>query len=156
MITALNASDVIVHRERLVELFSYCKLKSSGELPNRCFSEEKIDSLISYLSDGRAYLFAECEGGELYGFLWACRVVRENEERMHILYFAVSEDRAGRGIGSALLLAIEREATLIGLSHCELNVHIHNESARHFYEKRGYKREGDMFSERVIFVKQLP
>lgn len=151
----LSASDAIRHKEELVELFSYCKLISTGELPEREFCERKIDELITYLSDGKAYLFAQAIDGRLVGFLWACRIMREQGERFHTLYVAVSEQAQGGGIGSLLLSLAEDTARALSIDTSELNVHYHNEKARNFYEKRGYAAEGKPSAERITFVKKL-
>lgn len=155
MIVTLNASLVEKHKKRIIELFSYCKKESTAKMPDESFSIEKINSLISYLNEGRAYFFAELSDDAIDGFLWACRLVRDGEERMHILYFAVSDQVQNRGIGSALLTAVECEAKRLGLSACELNVHTHNERAMRFYERRGYLPDGNGALERITYIKAL-
>ncbi|MBR5817363.1 MAG: peptidoglycan bridge formation glycyltransferase FemA/FemB family protein, partial [Clostridia bacterium] len=149
----LSASDAVKHRKRLTELFSYCKLESTGEMPDTAFCESKIDDLIAYLADEKAFLFAEPDEGDIEGFLWACRIIRDGEERFHTLYFAVGENAQGKGLGSKLILNAEKKAEELGIAVCELNVHSHNEKAKIFYIRRGYTPKTAVSEERVTLSK---
>ena len=151
----LSASEVREYKKPLAELFAYCKSASTGNEADPAFCEGKIDELIAYLSEGRAYLFAELSDGEPIGFLWACRIMRDSGERFHTLYFAVGERTQGRGVGSALLSLAEAQALSLGIRVCELNVHTHNASARRFYEKHGYLPEKALSEERLTLIKEL-
>jgi ribosomal protein S18 acetylase RimI-like enzyme len=149
MIQFLTHEDVIIHRAELEELFSYCKEVSTGIAPSSEFCKEKIDSLISYLKDGRALLIVYILEKKLVGFLWACKLNVNNTERLHLLYFAVLPQYQKNGIGKLLITAAEEKARDMDISLVELNVTVQNESARQFYLNNGY------ISERITLVKHI-
>ena len=53
-----------------------------------------------------------------------------------------------RGVGSALVLAVEREAGLSGLGRINLEVAVENSGAVQLYEKLGYRRVGQPIVDR--------
>ncbi|MFB3825795.1 MAG: GNAT family N-acetyltransferase [Bryobacteraceae bacterium] len=60
-------------------------------------------------------------------------------EAAEIISLFVDPDRAGKGIGTALLAALEDAARRSGLKRLRLNSSL---NAAGFYESRGYRREG--------------
>ncbi|MBF6599506.1 MAG: GNAT family N-acetyltransferase [Dehalococcoidia bacterium] len=57
---------------------------------------------------------------------------------------AVLKEHRGRGYGTAILAALEREARARGLRRCRLSAQVH---AAGFYERAGYTRLGDVYDE---------
>ena len=133
----LTAADVREHSGALCELFRYMK-SAGGEECEADFAARKIAELAAYLDEGRAFAFAELEGGEPIGFIWAANIPRSDEARMHVLYFAVAKAASGRGIGTALIECVEDVARKMNIERCELNVSRTNLGARAFYARRSY------------------
>jgi ribosomal protein S18 acetylase RimI-like enzyme len=73
---------------------------------------------------GRITLERSGDEGELFGF-----VVAERHRR--------------RGVGTALMDAVESEARLLGCRHMRLTVGKANDEARLLYERRGYRVVGE-------------
>ncbi len=71
------------------------------------------------------------ENGKIVGF-------SELEENGHIDCFYCAYDWQGRGVGSALLDAIEREAARMGVTRLFTEASI---TARGFFEKKGFSVE---------------
>jgi RimJ/RimL family protein N-acetyltransferase len=67
-----------------------------------------------------------------------------NPSRRHVadLGLMVASRQRRRGVGSALLAAVEEWARAAGITKLELHVFPHNEAAIALYEKAGYVREG--------------
>jgi len=63
--------------------------------------------------------------------------------------FVVTRELQGRGIGSALLTACERWAAERGAERIEITSGDERDEAHHFYEQRGFAREGQRFSKWV-------
>jgi predicted GNAT family N-acyltransferase len=57
---------------------------------------------------------------------------------------AVLASHRGRGIGAAVLVALEGEAASRGLRVCRLSAQLH---ARGFYERAGYTAHGDIYDD---------
>lgn len=73
------------------------------------------------------------ENGELIGFA-------ELEENGHIDCFYCAHNWQGKGVGSALLHAIEQEASNHGISRLFAEASI---TAKGFFEKKGFSVEGE-------------
>lgn len=69
---------------------------------------------------------------------------------------AVAKDLRKTGVGSEVLKFLENEAKKLGAKRFELHAQI---QAKPFYEKNGYKAEGDVFldqfSPHILMVKSL-
>lgn len=77
--------------------------------------------------------FVAEENNQLVGFA-------ELESNGHIDCFYCAHDRQGKGIGSALLKAIEHEATKLGISRLFAEASI---TAKGFFENKGFSVEGE-------------
>ena len=85
---------------------------------------------------------AEClvaeAGGPIAGFILA-----EHEgQRAHIITIDVLEPHRRRGLGTALLTAIERSLAARGVRQVELETATGNEAAVAFWQKHGYRSVG--------------
>ena len=63
------------------------------------------------------------------------------EPSSHLEAIAVAEGLSGKGIGSLLLAAIEKDARSRGAGSMTLHVFATNTRARGFYEGKGYQGE---------------
>ena len=66
----------------------------------------------------------------------------------HSAYVVVGvlPEHQARGLGSALLAALERWAVSQGLKRLELTVRVDNDRARRLYERAGYRVEGNRWA----------
>ena len=64
-----------------------------------------------------------------------------HEPSAHLEAIAVDESAEGKGVGQALLNAVEREAKTLGAQTITLHVFARNTRARGFYERSGYDGE---------------
>jgi ribosomal protein S18 acetylase RimI-like enzyme len=86
------------------------------------------------------FLFAieEVESGQRVGVLWFARRDAEIGEVAFVYDIHIDEDRRGRGLGRAAMLALEDEVRKHGLKRISLNVFGGNTVARGLYTSLGY------------------
>jgi RimJ/RimL family protein N-acetyltransferase len=84
---------------------------------------------------------AEMEGA-LVGVIFGNRGNVRRKRHTLSLALAVLEAHWGRGVGRALLAAVEEWASRRKVHRLELSVHVTNERAVALYEKMGFAREG--------------
>jgi RimJ/RimL family protein N-acetyltransferase len=106
-------------------------------------SIEKQRSVLERIlrSNDEHMLVAE-QDGELVGFAAAFRRPFERVRHSFALVIGVSKAFWGRGIGTALLDAIEEWVTSAGGSRLELTVIAENERALALYTRQGFEVEG--------------
>jgi GNAT superfamily N-acetyltransferase len=85
-------------------------------------------------------LVAELDGVGPAGVAYAESAVDyfTGERHGHLAIIAVAEAGEGRGVGRALLQAVEQWGTQRGYRFLTLNVFAENERARHVYERAGF------------------
>lgn len=123
---------------------------------------ELVDAGLAPSSgDGYRFLVAEDEGGVAGYACWGATPLAEGT---HDLYWiAVDPARSGRGIGTALLSAVERSLRAEGgrLLIAETAGKAAYDGTRAFYLARGYREEAriaDFYREgddKVVYVKRL-
>ena len=96
--------------------------------------EQTVESLTPYLQE-ETFEVVEADELSLPGFVG------------NRLQFAVLREARGRGIGRALMRAIEDRARTLGLDRVCLNGQL---SALPFYRQLGYRAHGDVFLEAGI------
>ncbi len=77
-------------------------------------------------------------GTQIVGFLLA----EHQGSQAHIITLDVLEPYRRRGIGSALLMAIERQLAESGVQQVELETATDNDAAVAFWQKHGYRSRG--------------
>lgn len=65
-------------------------------------------------------------------------------DQLHLFELDVSPSLQRRGIGTALIAAVEDEATRRGMRRVWLDVGVENVDARRLYERLDYRAEGDL------------
>lgn len=91
-----------------------------------------------HLDSATALVLAAVDASGLLGK--ALVFFRRNSDVARLYSIAVADGARGRGIGEALLTAIERAARRRGAARMRLEVRQDNASAMRLYERRGYAR----------------
>jgi putative acetyltransferase len=92
------------------------------------------------LSTGTLFV-AESE----YQVVGTYRLIRKTYRQADTVYiggFAVARSHKGKGVGTAILNHIKKEATAKGVKRLELTVDSNNKAAIGLYEKAGFEKEG--------------
>ena len=89
----------------------------------------------------REILVAEWEG-KVAGSV-SINVQQDIPEHLHLFALDVSPSLQRRGIGRALIVAVEDEAARRGLRGVWLDVGVENSDARRLYERLGYETDGE-------------
>jgi predicted GNAT family N-acyltransferase len=84
------------------------------------------------------------DGGRCVG---TGRLVRLSNRIGQIGRMAVAADRRRHGVGAAILEALERMASMRGVSEIVLNSQL---PAKEFFARRGYVEEGNVFDEQGV------
>ena len=102
-----------------------------------------IEAFFAGPPAGSALLIAESGGGDRVGFAYLERLQDyfTREPHGHLGMLAVTEEAAGKGIGSALIRAAESWAREQGYRRLTLTVFGANDAARAVYEHLGYVPE---------------
>ncbi|MGV3529690.1 MAG: GNAT family N-acetyltransferase [Flavisolibacter sp.] len=79
--------------------------------------------------------------------LGCCMLVQENDETVRLRQMAVMNDLQGKGIGRALMQFAENLARDRGYKKISMHA---RKNAAGFYEKMGYKKVGEEFTEITI------
>jgi ribosomal-protein-alanine N-acetyltransferase len=89
-------------------------------------------------SESQAVLLLETPGGQLVGA--AILHYRRGSQCCRLYSLAVHRDLSGRGLGSWLLAACERDARGRGCAEMRLEARTDRRSTLRFYETRGFRR----------------
>lgn len=112
------------------------------ELENASFAVERMSArqLRRHLDSASAMVFVATSQRRPLG---AAVLFLRSGGRVGRLYsIAVAAAARGRGIGEALLQAVERAAAKRGCDRLRLEVRVDNAGAQRLYERRGYRRFG--------------
>ena len=97
-----------------------------------------LDEILYEMSQKHTICIVAHAGAEPAGFVIMRHIVNEG----HILNIAVHEDYRQKGIGSALIEAIVKEATAREMIGLTLEVRVGNRAAMALYHKHGFIVEG--------------
>lgn len=116
------------------------------ELDQQCFepgiaySREEMTAFLT--APHSLALLAESTSGATIGLIVA-EVRRKAEERVgHIVTIDVAAAMRRKGLGRALLFAVEKRLKEAGIERVRLEVAVNNEGAQRFYSLEGYLRIG--------------
>lgn len=99
--------------------------------------------LFAYgLTQGNSMLLVAERGKTLAGYVYL--LFRSTSDSARLYSIAVDPHHQGQGIGDSLFTAIELELRKKGLAGVSLEARSDNRKALIFYEKRGYKRVGEI------------
>ena len=118
-------------------------LAAVARLEQALFGEEawSVDMLAAELAaagTGRFYLVAE-ETGVVAGY---AGLLAPGGGQADVLTIGVSEDRWGRGVGTALMTGLLAEACRRGCGEVYLEVRVDNERAQRLYRQLGFAQVG--------------
>ena len=102
MIRLLKCKDVLENWQTLKKLLIYCRESSANCVYPDSYYEDKLNGLLKYLEENKAYFFVAHDNDSIVGFLWACEIERDVGRVFHVLYFAVLEMYQGKGYGKGL------------------------------------------------------
>lgn len=114
--------------ESLSNSFSSDELKKNDIM-------EIYGNMLSYVKNNEAKVYLATMD-KLIGFIWFFEI---KQQRLHINYFAVSEEYRGLGIGKLLLESVHLFAKENNFRDIELYVSDGNTIAINFYFKYGYE-----------------
>lgn len=86
---------------------------------------------FSYVDDVVGYAHAEVRNA-------AATIYKKPQSALHVVAMVVAASHSGRGVGQALLGALQDEAASRGVRELSLEVYAFNTAARAFYEKAGF------------------
>jgi GNAT superfamily N-acetyltransferase len=111
---------------------------------------EALARALAAADDDAILLIAELDGADAgVAYAHAASDYFTGEQHGHLSIIAVAEAGEGRGVGRALLQAVEAWSTSRGHRFITLNVFAGNERARAVYERAGYGQDT------VRYVKEL-
>lgn len=134
------------------------------QLDQQCFEPGIAYSrseLLAFLSMPHCIaLVAESTSGAVIGFIIA-EVRRKAEKRVgHLVTIDVAAAMRRKGLGRALLFAVEKRLKELGIERIRLEVAVDNQGAQTFYGLEGYERigriEGYYLGRTDAFVMEKP
>ena len=130
----------------LIALFETLYAETKSLLREPCEAVPPVEQYAERIVQGaaagsEAWLVAERDG-RLVGVCVGRRGSASRNRHALFLVMGVLQAWWGRGVGRALLQAVEQWAVSHGIHRLELTVSVGNARARSLYEKCGFEREG--------------
>lgn len=132
-----GAADLEIRTARASDIDALARLEAETFALDR-LSRRSMASLVR--SPSAAALVA-MRDSRLAGY--ALLLTRRGARKARLYSIAVAREAAGRGVGGALLQAVEREARRRGADRLSLEVRADNAGAIRLYERSGYERTGE-------------
>lgn len=139
----MTEDEFSAYRPRLVREYAQEHVRAGTWTPEEALSrsEADIDELLprGLAQPDTLLLTAMDKDGVAIGLTWIALVhPRGVADTAWIFDIEVFAEHRGRGLGRALLSAVEREVTRHSVGHLALNVFGSNGAARRLYESAGY------------------
>ena len=135
-------------RSAVIALWERAGLVRPWNDPDRDLDRKVADSpwgmLVGVLEAAEAGSGGIDAGGA--GALVASMMVGYDGHRGSVFYLAVDPEHQGRGIGSALMAHAEALLLARGCPKVNISVRASNTAVIGFYERRGYRLEGDSYA----------
>mgnify|MGYP002561592077 CR=1 FL=1 len=138
----------MIYRTEIHEYLKMCFQTTYGKSDD-VLIHSKIDKLVEFINDGKAYVFGAFVEDVMIGFLWGYPVKGPFETVFHIAYIAVAEQGREKGTGSKLVSVAEKHARTHGIHHVELIVGVDNHNALEFYTVMGYGQDRCIMRKRI-------
>jgi len=153
MLAELPEAEFDAYVERMVRHFADELVAAREFEPDEARAKSRR-ALETHLPQGRAtpghHFRVILDDGERAGVVWFAEQLGETPPRVYLFDIAVDEARRGRGLGTAVLHALEREARALGAHELVLSVFHHNAGAVRLYERLGFEpRERDAYGMRM-------
>ena len=132
--------------ERMIEYFDSLGERSRGFFHPHPFDAERAQEICGDKTPGAYRIVAECEG-RIVGYAW---FNPWKQSPFCTLGIAISDDFQGRGLGGALMDALEAEARARKLPGLRLTVYRTNERGVRLYVSRGYRIVGEEGPQHVM------
>lgn len=99
---------------------------------------------------GDAFVLVARRGGAAVGYAYVAiegpdPVWYTGDHRAELLHLCVADGERGRGVGTALMDAVDTELERRGVEDVEIGVDTANRDAVRFYERRGYRHDFHIF-----------
>lgn len=124
----------------LLRDFKPADLKTLQAMDAACFPtgvSYSIEELKGFIDHRGSKTWVAEEGDQIAGFLVAQRT---SDEDVYIVTIDVASASRRRGVGSALMEAVEKWGRKQGARLISLEAAVDNQAARAFYERHGFER----------------
>lgn len=133
----MTGDEFVAYRETLAVGYAQAHV-DEGDWPAASAIQMAEAEIVALLPDGTEsagqYLYTAWDGDTRVGAIWFA----DQAPAAYVYDVRVNTDHRGKGYGSAIMIAVEAEATARGLSAMRLHVFGHNTTARSLYRKIGY------------------
>lgn len=141
-IRPMTAAEFAVYRQQSIRDYAAEHVRAGNWSPSQAeeLAAKETDDLLPGGVDtpGMLLLAAETADAGLIGIVWV-ELQHRQTTGAWIYDIRIVPEQRGRGYGSALLRAAEREVEKQGVKSIALNVFGGNAVARHLYESSGYE-----------------
>jgi ribosomal protein S18 acetylase RimI-like enzyme len=151
-VVPLDPSEIDLVAPLWRELLDHIAALPEAAVPIRPFDQSwpiERQLMLDELERGAFALAARCEG-RIVGYVFvriegADPVWYTGAEYADIAHLSVAERQRGKGVGGALLDAVDDELLRRGVVDVQIGVDRGNDAAVRFYERRGYRPDFQIF-----------
>lgn len=149
-IRKMEYTDLKMEKKSLVSLFKDTYKENFPEgMDFYRMAQQKYSELMEYYRNGSAILIGAFSDKGLVGILWAYKRMALEGERIHLTQLCVRKEFRKRGIGSRLIVYLEKVSEEMKIKTIELMATYENKKVMEFYLKN------DFGIERVLLKKEI-